>query len=505
MKKSVVLLVLVLLLSGCAVKDNSAMAYQQITPQKAIEIMDTTDDYILLDVRTQEEYQTSHIPGAICIPNEEIGEEPPAQLPKKDQTILVYCRSGNRSKQAAQKLADLGYTNILEFGGIIDWPGETVSGQGAGSGTGDPDANTPGSGTTGDPDTNTPGSGTTGDPDTNTPGSGTTGDSDANTPGSGTTGDPDANTPGSGTTGDSDVTVPDFSKITFSKKQYIAYTTTTVKLLNETGTETDTEIPAGNSLLVTGVSEDWVRVRRGAVQCYLTAEAVTEQRPDAAVQASQACGGTVYPGAGPVVAIDPGHQNKGMKDKEPNGPGSDEMKAMLTSGTQGVATKLTEYQLNLKVGLLLRDELIARGYTVVMIRESNAVTLSNVQRAQIANLAKADAFVRIHANGSDNTAKQGAYTICQTAKNPYNAELHGESLQLSRKLLDGFIAATGQKKLSIWETDTMTGINWAEVPSTILEMGYMSNAEEDRRMASDDFQKAAALGMADGLDAYFAK
>ena len=480
MKKSVLLLALVMLLSGCAVKDNSAMAYQQITPQKAIEIMDTTDDYILLDVRTQEEYQTAHIPGAICIPNEEIGEEPPAQLPKKDQTILVYCRSGNRSKQAAQKLADLGYTNILEFGGIIDWPGETVSGQGAGSGT------------TGGQDANTPGSGTTGDPDTNTPGSGTTGD-------------PDANTPGSGTTSDSDVTVPDFSKITFSKKQYIAYTTTAVKLLNETGTETDTEIPAGNSLLVTGVSEDWVRVRRGAVQCYLTAEAVTEQRPDAAVQASQACGGTVYPGAGPVVAIDPGHQNKGMKDKEPNGPGSDEMKAMLTSGTQGVATKLTEYQLNLQVGLLLRDELIARGYTVVMIRESNAVTLSNVQRAQIANLAKADAFVRIHANGSDNTAKQGAYTICQTAKNPYNAELHGESLQLSRKLLDGFIAATGQKKLSIWETDTMTGINWAEVPSTILEMGYMSNAEEDRRMASDDFQKAAALGMADGLDAYFAK
>lgn len=441
MKNYILLLALVLLLSGCTLKDESTMGYQQITPQKAIEIMDAADDYILLDVRTQEEYRAAHIPGAICVPNEEIGAEPPAQLPKKEQMILVYCRSGNRSKQAAQKLADMGYTNILEFGGIIDWPGETVSEQGTGSATPD-------------------------DPD-----------------------DP----------------VPDFSTVTFSDKQYIAYTTTTVKALDKSGTETDLEISAERSLLVTGVSEDWVRIRCGAEQYYLTVGAVTEQRPDAAVQASQACGGTVYPGAGPVVTIDPGHQNKGMKEKEPNGPGSDQMKAMLTSGTQGVATKLTEYQLNLQVGLLLRDELIARGYTVVMIREGNNVTLSNVQRAQIANRAKADAFVRIHANGSENTARQGAYTICQTAKNPYNAGLHAESLQLSRNLLDGFIAATGQTKLSIWETDTMTGINWAEVPSTILEMGYMSNAEEDRRMATSAFQQAAALGMADGLDAFFAK
>ena len=181
------------------------------------------------------------------------------------------------------------------------------------------------------------------------------------------------------------------------------------------------------------------------------------------------------------------------------------MKAMLTSGTQGVATKLPEYRLNLQVGLLLRNELIARGYTVVMIRESNDVSLSNVQRAQIANRAKAAAFVRIHANGSENAAKQGAYTICQTKKNPYNADLQPESQQLSRKVLDGFIAATNQRELAIWETDTMTGINWAEVPSTILEMGYMSNPEEDKRMAEDAFQQAAAQGVADGLDAFFAQ
>ena len=85
-------------------------------------------DFILLDVRTQEEYAQAHIPGAICIPNETIGEEAPPELPDKAQLILVYCRSGNRSRQAAGKLAKLGYTNIVEFGGINSWTGETVSG-----------------------------------------------------------------------------------------------------------------------------------------------------------------------------------------------------------------------------------------------------------------------------------------------------------------------------------------------------------------------------------------
>ena len=92
-------------------------------------MMDTEENYIILDVRTQEEFEEKHIPDAVCIPNETIGSDEIAQLPDKDQLILVYCRSGNRSKQAAEKLAALGYTNIVEFGGIIDWTGETVSGK----------------------------------------------------------------------------------------------------------------------------------------------------------------------------------------------------------------------------------------------------------------------------------------------------------------------------------------------------------------------------------------
>ena len=91
-------------------------------------MMETEENYIILDVRTQAEFEAAHIPGAICIPNETISDQPIDRLPDKDQLILVYCRSGNRSKQASEKLVKLGYTNIVEFGGIVGWPGETVSG-----------------------------------------------------------------------------------------------------------------------------------------------------------------------------------------------------------------------------------------------------------------------------------------------------------------------------------------------------------------------------------------
>lgn len=98
--------------------------YKQISMAEAKEIMSTEKEYILLDARTHEEYADGHIPGAICVPNETIGTEPPVELPDKEKKILVYCRSGNRSRQAAAKLAAMGYSNIVEFGGIMDWDGE---------------------------------------------------------------------------------------------------------------------------------------------------------------------------------------------------------------------------------------------------------------------------------------------------------------------------------------------------------------------------------------------
>ncbi len=105
------------------------MTYRQISMDEAISLMETEKDYIILDVRRQDEYNEKHIPGAVLVPNETIGTQPIPELPDKEQMILVYCRSGNRSKQASEKLAEMGYLNVLEFGGIIDWPGDVISGE----------------------------------------------------------------------------------------------------------------------------------------------------------------------------------------------------------------------------------------------------------------------------------------------------------------------------------------------------------------------------------------
>ncbi len=205
-----------------------------------------------------------------------------------------------------------------------------------------------------------------------------------------------------------------------------------------------------------------------------------------------------------TVVIDAGHQRNGNYDKEPLGPGSDEWKSKVTSGTQGCVTGLPEYKLNLMVTMKLKQELESRGYTVILTRDSHDVDLSNAQRAQIANAANADAFIRIHANGAEDPAVHGAMTICQTPDNPYNGELYPQSYALASCVLDGLVAATGCSRQYVWQTDTMSGINWCGVPTTIVEMGYMSNPEEDRLLSSEDYQWSIARGIADGIDAYFA-
>lgn len=212
------------------------------------------------------------------------------------------------------------------------------------------------------------------------------------------------------------------------------------------------------------------------------------------------------PNSDRIIVIDPGHQLKGSDALEPNGPGSESMKAEVTWGASGVYTGQAEYELNLAVALLLRDELIRRGYSVVMIRETNNVSISNMERAEIANKYEAAAYIRIHANSWTDSSLRGAMTICQSAKNPYPtcAAHYRNSYTLSRFVLDEFCDQTGISKMNMREMDDMTGTNWSRVPTTILEMGFLSNKSDDTLMATDYFRQEAAIGVANGLDAYFA-
>lgn len=204
-----------------------------------------------------------------------------------------------------------------------------------------------------------------------------------------------------------------------------------------------------------------------------------------------------------IVCIDAGHQQNNDSSTEPIGPGASESKPKVSAGTCGTISGVPEYELNLTLAQLLQEALEDKGYTVVMCRTQNDVHISNSERAQIANSAGADIFIRIHANGSGDSSAHGAMTICQTSNNPYNAELYEESKLLSELILDELVSSTGCTREYVWETDTMSGINWSQVPTTIVEVGYMTNPEEEALLLSDSYQQLIITGLVNGIDKYF--
>ena len=203
-----------------------------------------------------------------------------------------------------------------------------------------------------------------------------------------------------------------------------------------------------------------------------------------------------------LIVLDPGHQEHQNTAKEPLAPGSNELKMKVTSGTAGTYSG-SEYQLNLTVSKKLKKVLQKKNYRVLMTRTTNQVNISNKERAEIANEANADAFIRIHANSSTSSSASGILTICPTKSSPYCQSIYKKSRRLSDSILEHMQQKTGASQGRIWETDTMTGINWSRVPVTIVELGYQSNPTEDRLLATDAYQNKLVLGMAAGLDEYF--
>lgn len=205
-----------------------------------------------------------------------------------------------------------------------------------------------------------------------------------------------------------------------------------------------------------------------------------------------------------VIVIDAGHQTRAMSATEPIGPGSSQRKAKVTGGASGCVTHLPEYKLNLQVAKRLQKELVNRGYKVIMVRTKNNVRMSNVQRAKVANKYKADAFIRIHANSAGSSSVKGALTIAPASNNRYMTKVNRKASQkLSKKVLKAMCKTTGAKNRGVMYTNSMTGINWCKVPVTIVEMGFMSNPSEDRKMAKASYQKKIVKGIADGIDNFF--
>ncbi len=204
-----------------------------------------------------------------------------------------------------------------------------------------------------------------------------------------------------------------------------------------------------------------------------------------------------------LIVIDAGHQAKQDSGVEPIGPGATETKKKVSSGTRGSETGLYEYKLNLIVALKLQNVLENEGYQVIMTRTTNNVDISNAKRAQIANDANADVLIRLHANGSENSSVNGVMTICNTKSNPYNSDIYNQSRKLSELILSGILNTTNANSKGVWETDTMTGINWSKVPTTIVEMGYMTNEKEDKLLATEEYQSKIVQGISHAINQYF--
>lgn len=203
-----------------------------------------------------------------------------------------------------------------------------------------------------------------------------------------------------------------------------------------------------------------------------------------------------------LICIDPGHQAKGDPNLEPIAPGSPYKKARVSSGTVGISTKKPEYVLNLEASLVLKHILEDKGYSVIMTREDHNVNISNSERATFANNKNANMVIRIHADSLDNSSKTGASILVPEEGGKYTSSIYEESNKCAQ-LIKGKMNESGIQLNGIFQRGDLTGFNWSKVPVVLVEMGFMSNYNEDQMMSNPDYQRKLMQSIADGVEEYF--
>lgn len=203
-----------------------------------------------------------------------------------------------------------------------------------------------------------------------------------------------------------------------------------------------------------------------------------------------------------IICIDPGHQEKGDSNPEAVAPGSYVKKARVSSGATGVATKKPEYILNLEASTVLKHILEGKGYKVIMTRESHDVNISNSERAILANDNNADMVVRIHADSLNDQGKTGASILIPAKESKYTTVIYEDSKNCANIIKDK-MKESGIQVNGIFERGDLTGFNWSKVPVVLVEMGFLSNYNEDQMMSNPEYQRKLMQAISDGLEEYF--
>jgi len=204
-----------------------------------------------------------------------------------------------------------------------------------------------------------------------------------------------------------------------------------------------------------------------------------------------------------TICIDSGHQIPIDNSTEPVAPGAGEMKVKNPGGAAGISTGIPEYEVNMKISKFLKELLEKNGYNVVMTHESNDVNISNIERAEIANKVNADLFVRIHADGAADSRVHGVSILIPGNMYIKDEDVLSKSRQAASSILDSVVNETGAYSRGLIVSNDMTGFNWCKVPMLLIETGFLSNPEEERKLSDEQYQRTIANGIYKGIEKYF--